>query len=333
MPTVAENVERWQTHEWSKSGDEWSPGHSAAGTAVLWWRTLMPRIGSRLPTDDVLEIGPGFGRWTQYLRTLCRHLVLVDVTERCIDHCRARFSGDERLEYHVNDGISLGSIPDHSISFAFSFDSLVHAEREVLDRYVAELARVLRPGGSAFIHHSNLARFTNPRTGRVSPFVLATNWRAPSMSAEALREACASNGLFCSSQELINWIGRGRFADRHHLNGKSIPLTDCLSVIEASPVAGRQTIVVNNHRFVDEWRDAIWLARTYGSKEHVEHGHGSRRRLRTAVSILRREGIRAMAALAAMRAAEAGDYARSAIRAHVAGQAVRWSRYPRRLIV
>jgi ubiquinone/menaquinone biosynthesis C-methylase UbiE len=96
MPTVAENVERWQHHEWAKQGDEWSPGRSAAGTAALWWRTLMPRISHRLPTDTLLEIGPGFGRWTQYLRDLSRRVVLVDVTERCIERCRARFAGDPR---------------------------------------------------------------------------------------------------------------------------------------------------------------------------------------------------------------------------------------------
>jgi hypothetical protein len=195
----------------------------------------------------------------------------------------------------------------------------------VLDRYVAELARVLKPGGAAFIHHSNLARFTNPRTGRVRRFVLATNWRAPSMSAEAFRLACAANGVFCRSQELINWIGRSHLADRHHLDGKAIPLTDCLSVIEAAPANGRKTTTVDNWRFVDEWRDAVWIARTYGSAATASPTT-PRRPIHTAMSVLQRDGLKAVMALAAARIAEAGDYARSALKTHIAGQAVRWSR-------
>jgi hypothetical protein len=47
-------------------------------------------------------------------------------------------------------------IENGSIDFAFSFDSLVHAESDVMSSYAHELARVLKPGGVAFLHHSNL---------------------------------------------------------------------------------------------------------------------------------------------------------------------------------
>ena len=41
-------------------------------------------------------------------------------------------------------------VEDRSIDLAFSFDSLVHAEGDVLDGYVEQLARKLSPTGSAF---------------------------------------------------------------------------------------------------------------------------------------------------------------------------------------
>ena len=50
-------------------------------------------------------------------------------------------------------------VADRSVDFAFSFDSLVHADAEVLDAYAAELARTLAPDGVAFIHHSNLGAY------------------------------------------------------------------------------------------------------------------------------------------------------------------------------
>jgi hypothetical protein len=46
-----------------------------------------------------------------------------------------------------------------SVDFAFSFDSLVHAEADVIQAYVEQLASILRPGGAAFIHHSNLGQY------------------------------------------------------------------------------------------------------------------------------------------------------------------------------
>ena len=49
---------------------------------------------------------------------------------------------------------------DASIDFAFSFDSLVHAEANILESYISELARVLKANAIAFIHHSFAARST-----------------------------------------------------------------------------------------------------------------------------------------------------------------------------
>ena len=69
-------------------------------------------------------------------RSLCERLVIVDLTERCIEDCRERFADSTNIEYHVNDGRSLEMVEDGSIDFAFSFDSLVHVELDVLDAYV-----------------------------------------------------------------------------------------------------------------------------------------------------------------------------------------------------
>jgi hypothetical protein len=61
--------------------------------------------------------------------------------------------------------------------------------------YVAELARTLRPGGTAFLHHSNLAACAAP----------SAHWRDPSMSAEILQNQCAAVGLHVLAQELVEW--------------------------------------------------------------------------------------------------------------------------------
>jgi ubiquinone/menaquinone biosynthesis C-methylase UbiE len=58
------------------------------------------------------------------------------------------------LGYFVNNGNDLPQIRDNSQDLVFSFDSFVHIHKNVIDDYVAEIYRVLKPGGRAYIHHS-----------------------------------------------------------------------------------------------------------------------------------------------------------------------------------
>src|SRR5262245_53976327 len=50
MATVAENRDRWEHHDWTRQGDEWSPGGCAGGTRLLWLRTILTRVDRFLPT-------------------------------------------------------------------------------------------------------------------------------------------------------------------------------------------------------------------------------------------------------------------------------------------
>ena len=84
---------------------------------------------------------------------------MVDMAEHCIDACRRRFASDTHISYHVNDGKSLEMVQDDSTDFVFSFDSLVHAEADVIEIYLRQLARKLTPNGVAFIHHSNIGAY------------------------------------------------------------------------------------------------------------------------------------------------------------------------------
>lgn len=178
----------------------------------------MPRIHSFVPAGTILELGPGHGRWTSYLKELCDELILVDVSESCIAECQRRFAADANITYHVNDGVSLSAVPDGSVDFAFSFDSLVHAEADVLDSYARELARVLKPDGVGFIHHSNLGelRLGAALARRVPErwrwrlivrgvLVNVSIWRATSTSARWFADRCAAAGLACIGQEKIAW--------------------------------------------------------------------------------------------------------------------------------
>jgi SAM-dependent methyltransferase len=254
VPELEHNHAIWSAEwDWSREGDEWSDWWG--GTPALWYGALLPRIHAFVPTGTILEIAPGYGRWTQYLKDVAGHLVIVDLTERCIEHCRERFAQADNIAYHVNDGRSLAMIPDGSVDFAFSFDSLVHAESDVLRDYLTQLARKLSPDGVGFFHHSNMGRYRRlssvarrvpARTFgplvRSGALVNLTAWRAESVSAASFARECDAAGLACVSQELINWE-HGRY------------LIDALSIFTPKGSGWeRSRRVIRNPLFTDEAR-------------------------------------------------------------------------------
>jgi hypothetical protein len=216
MGDIEQNLSVWtERWDWSDQGDDWSSWWG--GTDAMWHAALLPRIQAFVPTGTILEIAPGYGRWTQYLKDVCDRLVLVDLADNCIDHCRQRFSSSSHLEYHVNDGRSLAMVADDSVDFVFSFDSLVHADQDVLDAYISQLRTKLTRHGVAFLHHSNAGAYRAsaalakrvPRRW-VVPLVRRgvlldlMAWRSPVAADHVARQADAA-GLACVSQERITW--------------------------------------------------------------------------------------------------------------------------------
>lgn len=252
MPSVEDNLRHWGNYHWTHAGEKWSSSWN--GTEFLWWATLLPRLHAFLPAPTILEIAPGFGRITHYLKDLCNRLILVDLSERCIEACRSRFASHRHISYHVNDGRSLEMVPEASVDVAFSFDSLVHAEVDVIEAYVGQLAGKLTRDGIGFIHHSNLKGLTSPIMKRV-PFVrraLIQGWRAETVNAEVFAQSCSRSGLQCISQELLNW--------NTHL---PLPI-DCISIFtrEDSKWA-RGNVVVKNMQFFQEAVGWAKLSRLY----------------------------------------------------------------------
>lgn len=217
MAEVDQNLEVWNAGwDWSTAGDEWSAWWG--GTPALWHGALLPRIHAFVPTGTILEIAPGYGRWTQYLKDICDDLVIVDLTEKCIDACRSRFAEASNIRYHVNDGRSLDMLEDGSVDFVFSFDSLVHAEADVLAAYLTQLGRKLKPDGVGFIHHSNIGEYgaltqlarRAPKRGlsrlvRSGALIDIIAWRAESVTADKFAAVSEAAGLSCVAQEKINW--------------------------------------------------------------------------------------------------------------------------------
>ena len=266
MPTIEENRSLFDgTYTWPQAGEEWSEPWGSV--PMQWHGSILPRINPFVPADTILEVGPGYGRWTAFLKDLCKRLIVVDLAESCINRCRERFANCSQIVYFVNDGESLEMVTDSSVDFIFSFDSLVHAEASVLKAYSAEFAKKLRPDGVAFIHHSNLGEYTRrikfqAHLSRVPKLYrwlerlsfcdnLATQWRACSMTAAKMALFAQECGLECVGQELITWETR-------------FVLVDCLStLVPHGSKWSRPNRILRNPGFMLEAKQLADLSRLY----------------------------------------------------------------------
>jgi hypothetical protein len=244
MPSIEWNKQRWgKEHPWFAHGDEWS--YSFGSASAHWFAFLLPRLHRFLPSTTapqsrIIEIAPGHGRWTQFLLSHCTTLAGYDVSEECVTYCKNRFKDrvdDGTAEFFLNDGRSLVEKPD-AVDLVFSFDSLVHAERDVMRGYLLHIAGCLKPGRFAFLQHSNLAAYPhllNHNNG--GPF----NARGATVSAATVRLDAAECGLMTLIQEGLNH-------ETHQLNNE---LTDWISLLQ-KPMAGQaigKTILLENRNY------------------------------------------------------------------------------------
>ena len=115
-------------------------------------RHLRPYV---TPDSVVMEIGPGGGRFTQFLVD-ARELVLVDLNKQFFRYLRKRFRKQRRkLTFYETSGYELEDIDDGSIDFVFSFGTFVHIDAEDIDEYLGEISRVLRSGATGTIHYAD----------------------------------------------------------------------------------------------------------------------------------------------------------------------------------
>lgn len=95
----------------------------------------------------VLEIGCGAGRVTRALSQLFGEVYAVDVSGEMIEQATRALQGHANAHVFQNNGTDLSVLPDLSYDFAFSSIVFQHIpSRAVIENYVREVSRLLRPG-------------------------------------------------------------------------------------------------------------------------------------------------------------------------------------------
>jgi SAM-dependent methyltransferase len=267
MPSINWNREQWGSlTNWSQFGEGWSS--QWGGVSMQWYGTILPRIHAFVPSETILEIACGFGRWTQFLKDLCDKMIAIDMVDKCVEACKVRFASSLHVSCFLNDGKSLDMVDDDSVDFVFSFDSLVHADTAVMQSYISQLPRILKKDGVAFLHHSNLGEYsyyqwiTRVRglrgvLGRIGILERNLHNRDLFMSARMVEEFAKKHGLNCISQELVNW--RTKRA-----------LFDCFSILtkEDSRPSGCNRIL-RNSKFNKEVKQLGVLSSLYGKEDCI----------------------------------------------------------------
>ena len=105
--------------------------------------------------DLAVEIGSGLGRNCLALAEHFAHVVGVDISPEMIRRSNELVI-DERVEFHLGEGADLSSVATGSADFVMSFTVFQHIpEVAVIQSYLREAARVLRPGGVVAFQWNN----------------------------------------------------------------------------------------------------------------------------------------------------------------------------------
>ena len=132
-----------------------------------WFRrheVVYQRLADRCAGRDVLEAGRGEGYGADLIATVARTVTGVDYDEPAVAHMKAKYP---RVQMHYGNLAEL-PLPDGSVDVVVNFQVIEHLWDQA--QFVAECARVLRPGGLLLMSTPNRITFSPGRDTPLNPF-------------------------------------------------------------------------------------------------------------------------------------------------------------------
>ncbi len=157
----------------AKGGERFVPGDPNMGLDtqqehLLRYRATAPLVAGR----RVLDAACGEGYGAALLAGTAREVVGLDLSEAAIAHARDKYARAAGLADRL--GFVAGSIadlpfPDASFDVVVSFETIEHVDAALQQRFVAEIARVLKPDGLLVMSTPNRVNYSE-RPGYRNPF-------------------------------------------------------------------------------------------------------------------------------------------------------------------
>jgi 2-polyprenyl-3-methyl-5-hydroxy-6-metoxy-1,4-benzoquinol methylase len=152
IDNIGWNKKRWgDAVAWEQ---EFNQGYAWGGIELVdHWLGI--HVLPWIPQDGevtALEIACGMGRLTDRLIRHVQRIHAIDLSEVCVQGCQKRFADNPNIQVSLTDGKTL---PEGRFHLIVSFDSLVHADFEVLSAYIQQAPERLIPGGAIVLHHAN----------------------------------------------------------------------------------------------------------------------------------------------------------------------------------
>jgi SAM-dependent methyltransferase len=147
---------------------------------------LFGRLGADPRGGTCIEVGCGPGRMTAGLAERFDRVLALDVSPAMLEQARAAVP-DAHVEFRAISGERLDGVADATADVLICYLVLQHLpSREVVLSYVAEFARVLKPGGEAFVQLPVLEDGLRPRLWRAarSALVPLTRFLGPTRRPE-----------------------------------------------------------------------------------------------------------------------------------------------------
>jgi SAM-dependent methyltransferase len=207
----ARNDAMWYVAAWPEKRGAWDADefYATGDDSVRLFLEHLPLGGT------IVEVGCGLGRMTFALAPHFRRVIGIDVSAEMIkraEEWRIK-SGTKNVEFYVTDGRTI-PVESGSADACLSYLVLQHMRsRDLVNRYIKEMGRVLRPGARAVIQLPlipstakghllyavrrviDVLEGLRDRTVRRHPTVRSRAFRGVRLSEDGFRKAAGAAGL------------------------------------------------------------------------------------------------------------------------------------------